>query len=418
MTESVGRISRQAERVAPSRRAMDLGLETRGIGLPLPIHLAFKEFWRNRGRFFLVALVIALITILVLFIGGLAEGLGAGNIEYLDKLDAELVLFQENTDLSTSISQIAWSKRKEIQRLDGVQDVGLVGFSRASIVQANGEEPLNISLIGVEPGKPGEPPAYEGRGLKQKRSKEAVIDRNVALRTGLQVGDEFTIRSIQGTDEEFYTLKVAGISDSRQHSLQPSIFVPYVTWDRIKPQAVVKPQDAETIFNIAAVQLEDPTGLETMVPLLEGRVKKVEAVDLKTAYEATPGYAEQQSTLNTIRIFTLLIGVLVLGGFFQIQTLQKVGQIGMLKAIGATSGTIAVAFVLQIIYTTVLGVAIGALGTFGLALGLPPTVPINFTVESATLAIGSLLVIGPLGGLVSLFVLLRVEPLTALGLSS
>ena len=34
------------------------------------------------------------------------------------------------------------------------------------------------------------------------------------------------------------------------------------------------------------------------------------------------------------------------------------------------------------------------------------------------LAIASLLVIGPLGGLVSLFILLRVEPLTALGLAS
>jgi hypothetical protein len=77
-----------------------------------------------------------------------------------------------------------------------------------------------------------------------------------------------------------------------------------------------------------------------------------------------------------------------------------------------------VAFVLQIIYTTVLGVAIGAAGTFLLAQGLPPTVPIAFTPESAAIAIASLLVIGPMAGLISLVVLLRVEPLTALGLSS
>ena len=31
-------------------------------------YLAIKEIWRNRGRFFLVSLVIALITLLVLFI--------------------------------------------------------------------------------------------------------------------------------------------------------------------------------------------------------------------------------------------------------------------------------------------------------------------------------------------------------------
>jgi putative ABC transport system permease protein len=408
----------QAEIVKASHRTASVSFKGSGIGLPLPVYLSFKEFWRNRGRFFLVALVIALITILVLFIDGLAEGLGAGNIEYLDKLEAELVLFQENADLSTSTSQLGWSKRKEIRRLDGVEDVGLVGFSRASILLDGGQEPLDVSLIGVEPGKPGEPPALEGSGLKHKRSKETVIDRNVALRTGLQVGDKFTLKSIQGTEEEFYTLTVSGISDSRQHFLQPSIFVPYETWDRVKPQATVDGDRSESIFNIAAVKLEDPENLENMARVLQAKVRKIEAADRQTAYEATPGYAEQQSTLTTIRAFTFLIGVLVVGGFFQIQTLQKVGQIGMLKAIGATNATVAIAFVLQIVYTTVFGVALGGLGTLGLAAGLPPTVPITFTVESMALAIASLLIIGPMGGLVSLFVLLRIEPLTALGLAS
>ena len=79
------------------------------------------------------------------------------------------------------------------------------------------------------------------------------------------------------------------------------------------------------------------------------------AVDLVTAYETTPGYKEQQSTLNTQRLFALLIGVLVIGGFFQIQTLQKVPQIGMLKAIGAPNRVVAVAAVTQIIAVTVSG---------------------------------------------------------------
>ena len=413
--------ARQLERTAV-RTARDSARERQGIIVPLPIYLAFQEMWRNKVRFLMVGLVIALITTLVLFIAGLAEGLGSGNIEYLDKLNADLVVFQENTDLSTSASRIGWSKRNDLRRIDGVKDVGLVGFSRVSIILGDDKEPLGISFIGVEPGKPGEPPALEGRGLRNKRSKEAVIDRNVALRTGLQVGDKFTIKSIQGTDEEFYDLTVAGISDSRQNFLQPSIFVPYVVWDDMKPQAVIAedpdmPQ-GEVIFNIAAVQLDEPLSWQVMAQRLQNDVQKIEAVDRTTAYEATPGYAEQQSTLNTIRIFTMLIGVLVLGGFFQIQTLQKVAQIGMLKAIGASTLTIAVAFILQIIFTTILGVLIGTAGTFGLSLGLPPTVPITFTPETAVVAIVSLLVIGPMAGLISLVVLLRVEPLTALGLAS
>lgn len=45
----------------------------------LATYLALKEVFRNRGRFLLVALVIALITLLVLFIAALGEGLGNGN---------------------------------------------------------------------------------------------------------------------------------------------------------------------------------------------------------------------------------------------------------------------------------------------------------------------------------------------------
>ena len=45
----------------------------------LAFYLALKEIWRNKGRFFLVSLVIALITLLVLFIAALGEGLADGN---------------------------------------------------------------------------------------------------------------------------------------------------------------------------------------------------------------------------------------------------------------------------------------------------------------------------------------------------
>jgi putative ABC transport system permease protein len=367
----------------------------------------------------LVSLVIALITTLVLFVAGLAEGLGAGNIEYLQKLNADLVLFQENVDLSISASQVGWSNLNDIERVPGVKDVGLIGFSNASIVLGGDEEPLDVSLIGVEAAKPGEPEAFVGRGLKGSRVKEAIIGRNVALRTGLSVGDRFTIKTIQGTDEEFYTLQVVGISDGRQYFIRPSVFVPYLTWDEIKPQGFVEGTDrSELIFNVAAVQLESPENPEAMARYIESQVGKIEAVDLKTAYEATPGYSEQQSTLNTVRVFTLIIGVLVIGGFFQIQTLQKVAQIGMLKAIGASTSTIAIAFIVQIVYITLLGVAIGSAGTLALSLGFPVTVPIRFTPESVIVAISSLTIIGPVGGLVSLIYLLRIEPLTALGLAA
>ncbi len=386
----------------------------------MAIYLAAKELWRNRGRFLLFSLVIALITMLVLFVAALAEGLGSGNRQYIEKLDADLVVYQAKVDLSAAASRIGVSGLNEIRRVDGVEAVGPIGAASVALVSPlkTGADPLNVALIGVEPGQPGEPPALQGRQLGSRQAREAVLDRNVALRTGLTVGDTLTIRSIQDTREQFYSLRVVGISDGRQYSLQPSIIVPFRTWDELRPQPVVGgTPGAELVANIVAVQIEAGADRDSVAQRLEAQVRNVEAVDTVTAYKATPGYSAQQSTLDTQRYFALLIGILVIGGFFQILTLQKVAQIGMLKAIGAPNAVIGTASILQISAVTVIGVALGAAASLALSLGFPPQVPIVFSPAAVATAVGSLLLIGPVGGLVSVRYSLKVEPLTALGLA-
>ena len=383
----------------------------------MSFYLSFKEIWRNRGRFLLFSMVIALITVLVLFIAALADGLGNGNKEYLEKLNGDLIVYKASVDLSIPTSRVDRSKRNEAQRVPGVNNVGQVSFTSVVLVLAE-DKKLNVALIGVEPGKPGEPPVLTGRGLADKRGKEAIIDRNTALRTNLKLGDELTVKSIQGTKEEFYTLKIVGISDGRQYSLQPSIIVPHLTFDRIKPGTPATGDEIDLISNIIVVQLQDPANWKNMARAIEDQVGDVKVVDRRTAYENTPGYSAQQSTLNTQNVFSLLIGVLVIGGFFQIQMLQKVPQIGMLKAIGSPNTTIALAALTQIVVVTVIGVVIGTAFTLLLSLTFPPTVPIVFSPNAMLIGIGSLVLIGPVGGLVSIRYALRVEPLAALGLAS
>ena len=386
--------------------------------MPTAFHLSFKEIWRNRGRFLLFSLVVALITLLILFIAALGEGLGSGNREYLEKLDADLVVYQDTARLSIAASRIDCTKRRSIRVVTGVRDVGAIGFSSASIPMGDAEEPLDVSLVGVEPGKPGEPPTVTGEGLLRNNSDEVIIDRTVAQVARLQPGDWLTIRSTQGNEDELHALQVVGISDSRKYGLRPSIFVPIATWDRVRPQPTAPSGEADPACNVVAVQLEDPTQLERMRQTLQEQVSRVEAVDRQTAYENTPGYSAQQATLNTQNSFALLIGVLVIGGFFQIQTIQKVAQIGMLKAIGAPNSVVAAATLIQIVVVTALGVAIGSLVALGVALVFPPNIPIIFEPRSSAMAVASILLMGPLGGLLSIRYSLRVEPLRALGLGS
>ena len=381
----------------------------------MPLYLALRETWRNRSRFVLFSMVIALITTLVLFVAALAGGLATANRQFIEKLDADLLVYQENSDLSASSSRLGVSRVKQVRRVEGVAEAGPIGLSSASVTLPAGQKPVDVTLVGVEPGEPGTPRLLAGTGLRNRRGNDVIIDDQLAAEVGVGLGDNLTIITTQGTEEETYDLRVVGLIEERQYFFQPTIFVPMGTWDNIRPQALAS-TDSETIANIFAVQLIDPSAKEAMAQRIAAAVEGVEVADKPTSILAIPGYTAQQSTLNTVQGFTLFIGVLVVGGFFQIQTLQKVPQIGMLKAIGTSNGIVAITTLLQIVAVTVMGVFIGSVGTLLLSLGLPAGIPILFSGPAIALAIATMLLIGPLGGLVSIRLASRIEPLTAIGL--
>ena len=381
--------------------------------------LASREIWRNRTRYLSVSLFIALIALLVFFVGALAAGLSNANREFFDKLDAEVLVFQENVDLLTTSSRIELSKLRKIQRIEGVQNIGALGFGNGTIEFEDALlDELDVSIIGVELRKPGVPPLLEGSGLRSKQRKEAIIDKNVAGFYNLTIGDELTLKTIQGTEEEFFELKIVGITDSREYLYAPSIFVPLQVWEEIRPQANPDPNRIVTVANVAAIQFEPGVDVREMAGLIELQIDEVELADLETSIRAIPGYSAQQSTLGLTNGFTFLIGVLVIGGFFQIQTLQKIPQIGVLKAIGTPTRDVSAAVIIQIVLVNAIGVLFGTVVALGLGAALPPDIPAIFNLNTISVYMIILLAIGPLGGLISVRSASKVEPLLALGLSN
>lgn len=380
----------------------------------LATYLAIKEVFRNRGRFLLVALVIALITVLVLFIAALGEGLSDANRQYVANLDAQLIVFLEKSDYSITASRLETNTAKAVRRVDGVADAGPIYTSNSEIVSL--PEPLKISMLGVEAGRPGMPALLEGRYFRGGAAREAVMDMSVAQRTDLQIGDEIEIRSTQGTEDQFYTLKIVGLVDKQAYFFQPTIFVPASTWELMRPQSASDLNSDTPFPNIVAVKLTDPTQAEAMKARLEDQISNIEVADIETTINNIPGYTAQQGTVQTQGAFTLLIGILVIGGFFQIQILQKVPQIGVLKAIGSSNFVVGLSAIIQIIIVTAIGVGIGAGMNYLFSLGLPPNIPLAFNGTRSLVAIVLLLFIGPLGGMVSIIYAVRIEPLKALRL--
>jgi putative ABC transport system permease protein len=377
-------------------------------------YIAVKEIWRNRGRFLLLSLVIALITLLVLFIAALGEGLANANREYLSKLDAHVIVFREKSDYIIPSSRLDAATLRAVRRVDGVTAAGAIYTSGTEIVST--QKPIKVSILGVEAHEPGMPVLVAGTAFRGGGSNDVVIDQNLVSRSGLRIGDRIVVRSTQGAEDRFFDLVVVGITGGQSYLFQPSIFVSPTTWERIRAQAEADLRDDTPVPNIIAVRLRNPRALDAIQRQLIAEVPKIEVADISTTILNVPGYSAQQSTIQTQGVFTLLIGILVIGGFFQIQVLQKVPQIGVMKAIGASNSSVGLAAVIQIVTVTALGVGMGWLLTFLLSLGFPPTVPLAFDGTSAALSILALMLIGPLGGLVSVLYAVRIEPLRALRL--
>ena len=386
----------------------------------MPFYLATKEMLRNKVRYAVVILIVALITLLVLFTAALGDGLALTGKEYIENIDAELILFQDDVDVSIPASQLNRAKLNDISRVAGIEDVGPIGFAIASIVLDTGEtrDKIDVSLIGVEPGKPGAPSVFDGVELHSLRANEAVLDQNVLDRAYIPIGSTIDLKVVQEAEEKIYSLKVIGYTEGQYYFFLPGVFVPLRTWERIRPKPNLDETGIDITFNIAAVKLKNPDTWPEMIEFIERNVNGVELADPVTTYRATQGFTEMQSVIDTQQRFVVLIVMLVIGSFFQIQTLQKVAQIGMLKVIGASNWIIATTLLVQVMLTTVIGVAVGGLAVWAIAVSLPPGMPAVFDGTKVTVAAITLLVSGPVAGLIALRTVLKVEPLTAVGLGA
>jgi putative ABC transport system permease protein len=283
------------------------------------IKLALKEMLRNRFRFGVVAVIVALITLLVLLQVALAEGLTLSNSQYIAGIDADLMLFRDTAKKVITASNLGLSELKKFRHVAGVQAVGPIGFSTATVMlQQNGKiESFDVALIGVEPGAPGAPKVFAGAELADVRKSEVVLDQNVLDKVNIPVGSTISIQVVQGIDEEIYNLTVVGHTEGKKFAL-PSIFVPLQIWDKVKP-AERRGGGSEIIYNVAAVKLENSANAPQVIDAYKQQIHDIDVTDLTTAYESLPGYREMQDIMTMMQGFVVMVAMLVIGVFFQIQ---------------------------------------------------------------------------------------------------
>jgi putative ABC transport system permease protein len=144
-------------------------------------------------------------------------------------------------------------------------------------------------------------------------------------------------------------------------------------------------------------------------------VPGTEAATPGETFNSIPGVRPQQNTANAIQGFGLIIGSTVIGVFFYVLTIQKVAQIGLLKAIGASSWFVFQQLLLQVLVISTAGFLV-ALPLTALTVNvLSSSVPLLIEPRKIVIAVVLLLVTAIVGVLFSGRKISTVDPLIALG---
>ena len=361
--------------------------------------LGLRDLIASKGRYVLVGVVIALVAFLATMLSGLANGLVDDGISGMRALPLSHLAFQENSHAVFSRSILTPASLEPYEAADEVEATPIgVSFFNASPADGEGNS-IDIALFGVD----GDGFLAEASSGAEPADPGAGIDGGLVLSDKLSdevtVGEEFTI---VGTD---ITLPVVGFTFAGTFGHVPIAYTSLDTW-----QTLLYGDNANGRFSAVALRA-DGSALDEI-----GEVEGVELFTKTGAYSGSPGYSAESSTMTLIRGFLLVISALVVGAFFTVWTIQRTRQIGLLKALGASSWYVIRDALGQLAILLVVSITIGCLIAVLAGSLVGDDVPFNLTARSTLVTALVLAVVGMAGSLVALRRITGVDP--AISLSS
>jgi len=362
--------------------------------------IGLLEIWRRRFQFVLIALIVTLISYLVLMINGLGVGLNDLAGSALRNWDADGIAYSQAAGLSVIRSELGTETVERIAAAEGVEESAPLGYVAANYRDAE-DEIASAAFIGYDPGTIGEPDVINGEALSPSQRDGLLADKSFLKAAGLEVGDTVMV-SLRLTSREF---QIVGEIDEGAFFFQPAVYVLRSTWQELKYGTT----EGVPVASVVLLKGDNLPGMQG-----DG----FEVVDKSTAFANIEGVEGQQSTVTALRWFGYLIGAMVIGVFFYVLTIQKVPQIGVLKAIGASDFFVFRQLLLQVLTLSVAGLAVSVPLAWATeqALGsLPDAVPIAFTTGTYVTTCLALLATAIIGALFSIRQVFKTDPIIALG---
>ncbi len=360
--------------------------------------LALREMRHAKLRFLLITLVITMVSSLVFIIAALANGLSEGNTAAIRALPVGGIVVSAGSDFLLDRSSVSAGDAQKIAGIDGIDAAEPIGISGGNIETPGSNQLTGVSFFGIEPDGLVRPRITSGSALGAT-ANGVVIDRTLAD-DGVALGDTLTVEP--GSVE----LTVVGITENQTYRIAPVVFTPIELYQQIYPAQLGEPGDAVTgiLVDGSAAGL---AGIPDTVPgVMVGSKQQIS--------DHIPGESEQNSTLLLIQIFLVVIAAGIIAAFFYIITLQKMPELGVMKAIGAGTRYLARSLVAQVFTLALAGVLLGISVADTLDLIIGSAVP--YSISAQRMAVfGSLLLVMAVGGtLLSLWRVARVDPLDAI----
>jgi putative ABC transport system permease protein len=367
--------------------------------------LALRELRRRPNRFAVATVILTLIALLLTFLGGLLDGLERGGTGALRLQDADAMVFADGADGSLVRSRIGEDVRLQVAAVVGNENVGGLGSVQLG-GRLEGRGPRDLVptvLFGYELAPKGLPAAPPATG-------EVIADASLRSE-GVEVG---TIMRLGPARSE---VRVIGFVDDSQYAGQGSLWGSLDTWREVlaanRPAARVGEGTVQVLV-VRTADGRDAVGLPAAIDDATGGV--TESYTIAGAIEAVPGVAQQRSVFNQIIGVTVVIAIVVVALFFALLTVERTGLYGVLKALGASSGTLFAGVLLQAVIVTAVASAIGIAASLALDAAIPAgSIPFVVTPPRLVTSVVSLLVAAVIGCAFSLRRVLRVDPAAAIG---
>ena len=367
--------------------------------------LALREIRHEPVRFGLIISVITLVTYLTFFLASLAVGLAHLYRAGIDGWDAASVAITDasNENLSASrLSDEQLSVAKDLAQDDGTTASPLM--STAAVAQARdvkdedgGALRDDVFAFGIDLAGELSPTVSSGRAISDPDT-EILVDDTLQAK-GLKTGD---VIRLLGSDHDW---TIVGF-----------------THDTTFQSAPMMPLDSEALRRYGPTSLSPSVSAVVFKADLTGDSKAVKSAQdagltILTSEELVqtlPGYSAQVLTFSLMIGSLIIIASTVLGIFIYVLTLQKRPVLGILKARGVPTGYLIRSGCAQTLVLSVAGIGTGLLLTVATSLVLPTAVPFRLSGPLDLLIAAAFVLVSVLGGLISVRVVSRIDPVEAI----